>query len=141
MYLPRSVLNLCRGLAALTALAWMGLIFYWSSLPTGLAPMHVPWEDKLYHATAFGFLAICYLAAMRPGEQGLERRQALLAGVLAGLYGLTDEWHQGFVPTRVMDFYDLLADLFGGMLFAHGAWIFMRGWYRARLPRGVAPGD
>lgn len=132
MYLPLPLLNLFRGLAALGALVWMGLIFYWSSFPSGKMPMHFPWEDKLYHAVVFGILAIFYLAAMRPDEQGLERRQALLAGVLAGLYGLTDEYHQSFVPTRVMDFYDMLADLFGGVLFAYGAWIFMRSWYRAR---------
>jgi VanZ family protein len=36
--------------------------------------------------------------------------------VLTALYGLSDEWHQSFVPARYAEAGDVLADLLGGLL-------------------------
>ncbi len=33
------------------------------------------------------------------------------------LYGLFDEFHQGFVPGRTSDIFDALADAVGGMIY------------------------
>jgi VanZ family protein len=35
---------------------------------------------------------------------------------LATLYGLSDEWHQFYVPQRMSDWADVLADLVGSTL-------------------------
>lgn len=49
------------------------------------------------------------------------KRACLLAIVLASLYGITDEFHQSFVPGRFPDPVDWLVDTFGATL---GALVF-----------------
>lgn len=39
----------------------------------------------------------------------------LISSVIVLLYGLTDEFHQMFVPTRTAEAFDLLSDLVGGL--------------------------
>jgi VanZ family protein len=52
-------------------------------------------------------------------------------------YGVTDEWHQSFVPGRSADAIDLVADAVGAGLAAGGlgAWGIMLRRRRARLAR------
>lgn len=68
--------------------------------------------DKVAHATVFGILALLLLYGDRfpRGWRGL-----LWVGV-AFLYGITDEIHQSFVPSRTVDVYDGLADLVGALV-------------------------
>jgi VanZ family protein len=40
---------------------------------------------------------------------------ALVAVALAGLYGLSDEWHQMYVPHRVAEMADVMKDLGGAV--------------------------
>jgi VanZ family protein len=50
---------------------------------------------------------------------------ALLSSfLLTILYGVTDEFHQSFVPGRHASLLDLVADSFGALLFA--PWVFVR---------------
>ncbi|SHE23773.1 hypothetical protein BPUTEOMOX_1817 [methanotrophic endosymbiont of Bathymodiolus puteoserpentis (Logatchev)] len=37
--------------------------------------------------------------------------------IFTSLYGASDEWHQSFVPGRMSDTQDWLADTLGGVLF------------------------
>jgi VanZ family protein len=73
--------------------------------------------DWLHHGTAYAGLAMVVVRALAGG-----RRPAVGAATLAGawtiaiLYGVTDEWHQSFVPGRVADPRDLLADGVGAAL-------------------------
>ena len=50
--------------------------------------------------------------------------------LFTGLYGVTDEWHQLYVPGRFADWHDALADLCGGTLGGMGylfaAQVFLR---------------
>jgi len=43
-------------------------------------------------------------------------RTAMLAAALSTLYGVTDEWHQMYVPHRVAEVADGLKDLGGAVL-------------------------
>jgi hypothetical protein len=108
-----------RGLYLGLALGWMGVLWYFSSLPaTGVGLPH-PW-DKGAHLLAYallGFLLGRGLGGLYP------------AFFLAALYGLVDEWHQSFVPGREAFGLDLLADSLGAYLGARGAgrWEALKG--------------
>ncbi|MCC7071933.1 MAG: VanZ family protein [Deltaproteobacteria bacterium] len=73
-------------------------------------------SDKLLHAIAYAGLATLILigARARTGHLGWSAR--LEAALGATLYGMSDEWHQSFVPGRGMSSYDLIADTAGACL-------------------------
>lgn len=91
--------------AAAGAAAWMGVIFALSSLPGSAVPGRF---SSLGHFVVYFVLGALYLLAIRPDEPSW--RAALLAIVLASLYGITDEFHQSFVPGRTPDVADWLVD-------------------------------
>ena len=104
---------------ALASLAWMGLIFALSSLPGRRLPHLLHGTDKLIHATEYAVLGALLLAVFR--AQGVSARWLIpLAVLCGGLYGLTDEWHQSFVPGRDASLWDALADTVGSTLGAFG---------------------
>jgi hypothetical protein len=105
-----------RLLCLLLALAWMGTIFLLSSLPGGKIEMGPPGFDKILHMGAYALLAMLILGALLLPPGGYRLGQALLAAVIAAVYGLTDEWHQFYVPGRSMDGWDMLADAVGALL-------------------------
>jgi VanZ family protein len=105
------------------ALAWMGLIFFLSAQPDLPRP-DSDWLDLLIsggaHFGLYGVLAFLLCWALGGGARGMA-----LAFGLALLYGLSDEFHQSFVPGRVPDVMDLLWDGLGaaaGLL----AWSLLR---------------
>lgn len=57
----------------------------------------------------------------------LRDRSILFSLIAAILYGLSDEIHQRYVPGRVFDVLDILADSLGALLFVLGYWLF-KGW-------------
>lgn len=68
--------------------------------------------DKLLHGVAYAVLGgLVAIALSRGGRLGWLRGLAALA--IAVLYGVSDEWHQSFVPGRDTSFGDLLADTIG----------------------------
>mgnify|MGYP000002908171 CR=1 FL=1 len=93
------------------------LMFFQSSLPSPDMGPDLPLQDKFAHLAAYavmGFLA-CSAWATVPGLRGTFG--VFLAGFLfALLFGLSDEWHQSFVPERMADGWDLVADGVGAFL-------------------------
>lgn len=77
-----------------------------------------PMKDKLLHMAAYGLLAVLFGRACQATWPGrMSPAQLVVVSVLfATLYGLSDELHQAFVPTRQADGYDLLADFAGSIL-------------------------
>lgn len=93
----------------------MGLIFYLSDQPQLLPTVSPYIWDKGAHMAEYGVLAIFWCRALR-GE-GLGWTLVLVLALLAtSAYGLSDEWHQSFVPMRSSDPRDWLADTIGGSL-------------------------
>lgn len=107
-------------LSLLLALTWAGVIFFLSSQPGTDTPPPFPHMDKLPHALVFGILGTLVLCAMRPGTYGYSRAHALTALAIAATYGVLDEIHQHFVPGRMPDVLDVLADITGAAL---GIWL------------------
>jgi VanZ family protein len=98
----------------LPALAWMGLIFYLSDQPRlpEVPTLTGDLTSILGHFCAYFGLAVLLWWALVPF--GLSARQrVLLALAGAVLYGVTDEWHQSFVPGRTPDVKDILVDAIG----------------------------
>jgi len=101
----------------LVLIAYAGLIFWQSSHRLPDTGMSLPGFDKVLHLAAYALMG--WLACRAIAAAGLKRplaRLYLLAAVITIAYGLSDEWHQSFVPGRSADGWDLLADALGAVL-------------------------
>ena len=94
-------------------LAHMALIFAASSSSdTSAVPSAIP--DKVVHFAVYAVLGVLLLRAVAGGRlRGVTWSGVVVAVAVATLYGITDEWHQSFVPNRTPDAMDVLADLAG----------------------------
>lgn len=115
------------------AVLWAGTIFLLSA-QTRLPATPGAFSDKHAHALAFGLLALACLHGLVQGQwRTVRARQAFVAALLAVAYGLSDEWHQAFVPGRMSDWADVGADATGAIVAA------VLGWAWAILLRRRAP--
>lgn len=103
----------------LPPLAYMALIFYFSSQsnPMPFITAHI-W-DKLLHTLEYAGLAVLLCRALL-GEGASRHTAFAVALLLAGVYGATDEYHQMFVPLRSPDLRDWIVDILGASLGAVG---------------------
>jgi VanZ family protein len=70
--------------------------------------------DKDGHGLLYAGLAILVLRATSAARwNGVTLRAAIFAVLFASFYGITDEFHQWFVPGRTADVYDWVADTIG----------------------------
>ena len=110
---------------------YLALIFAVSSLPhpEAFAPTLVrSLSDKVTHALEYGILSVLCSRAFRWGLGGWAARHALLLSVLTcAAYGLSDEIHQAFVPSRDASGWDLLADTVGASSAAAFLYLITRG--------------
>lgn len=91
----------------------MGLIFAASSR-ADFTPLPGNLLDKLAHLGVYALLGALIVRALGRGRQEtLDWRHAAGAVLLSTLYGMSDEWHQGFVPGRTPDALDVVADAVG----------------------------
>lgn len=95
----------------------MGTIFFLShqSGDTLVLPSF-PGADKLAHMTAYGVLALTVLWSF--GKKALEHksRTIFITVLFCILYGVSDEYHQSFIPYRSVSVWDILADAAGAFL-------------------------
>lgn len=70
--------------------------------------------DKIQHIVLyFGFGIVLYLTFFNSKKQSLKKYAAIFAIFVGILYGITDEYHQSFVPGRVASTADLFANGIG----------------------------
>ena len=102
---------LAAGLYALAIFLLAG-----QSYPLGVK--HLPFlVDKAIHVLVYGAFSVVLFAALRhsrPRTPSLVL--ASVAAVIAVLYGLSDEYHQSFIPFRRTDAYDLAANAVGAVV-------------------------
>ena len=107
--------------------AYAALIFVLSaqSHPERLFPSFLErLGDKILHVIEYGFFAVLWYRAFRHAGYGATALRALfLAIVAATVYGISDEIHQAFVPTRMGDPWDVAADLAGACI-GSSLWFF-----------------
>ncbi len=97
---------------------YAGLIFIYSSLssPPPLAPP-ILYGDKLLHLVEYALLGyLIARAAKNSSSLKLRAHFRIGAVCIAILYGLSDEFHQYFVPGREVEVLDVLADGVGAFL-------------------------
>ena len=92
-------------------------------------PSYVPpvFSDKLLHLGAYALLGAALLrgfSGARP--ERVTGRRALGAVLAALLFGISDEFHQSFVPGRTPDVMDLLMDVVGGAIGATLYWMVIK---------------
>lgn len=98
---------------------YMAAIFYISSQKSAELPP-LPWgSDKVLHAAAYAVLGV--LSCLSFKKSGLSRRVIALSFLLAVIYGITDEFHQSFVPGRNATVGDVIADSVGAFLGSYTA--------------------
>jgi VanZ family protein len=99
--------------AWLPPLLYAGMIFLLSS--RNYQNIHLEHQtDKLVHLLLYGGLGYCLLRGYR--KDGRWARPRLWTILLVVLYGISDEFHQSFVPGRDTEFMDVVFDGLGGLL-------------------------
>lgn len=110
MTIPRRVM------AWLPAAAYMLLIWALSSIPHPFKFDRVPFQDKGMHFIEYGVLAALLAHAVSGTWPAWRARRLFsIAWGVTVMWGLLDEIHQAYVPGRVADAIDLLADSIGGL--------------------------
>jgi VanZ family protein len=94
----------------------MAAIFVASGIPE-LGPLPADVSDKTAHLVAYAVLGALVIRAVSGARwAGCTPWAAAMAWTVATVYGLTDEWHQMFVPGRTPSVSDLVADAAGAAL-------------------------
>jgi len=103
---------------------YAAFIFFLSSVPGG--KYHYPFSsaDKVLHLMEYSVLGYLIARAFGCNSSG-KKRLFIRSFVICLLYGLSDEFHQWFVPYRVVSFMDMLANGTGSLL-AIGIYIKQR---------------
>lgn len=100
---------------------------YWGS---GVS--HVPGpvanvSDTILHMSGYAGLALLTLRATAGGKRsGVTARAVLLALAIAIIHGLTVEWEQMYVPTRMAEWRDVGNDVVGALIGLVPAWAWSK---------------
>jgi VanZ family protein len=123
----------------LPLIAWMGLIFWFSSRPQPL-DLPEPWLETLTaktgHAIGYAVLALLWRRALASCRATPGKSALALAFLLTVLYAISDEYHQTFVPGRNGNLADVLIDALGAAL---GLWLLRRWQKRNSGGKGDEP--
>jgi VanZ family protein len=111
----------------LPVVIYMAGIFFASSIPDPPVPSDV--SDVSLHEAAYFGLTLLLIRAVSGGTwKGVTLATLIAAWAIAVAYGVTDEWHQSFVPNRHAEFRDLGSDAIGAFAatIVVGAWGIIR---------------
>ena len=98
------------------AFFYSGIIFYVSGLPGSVIPPQINLFDKLCHVAEYMGLGFLTGRAMKGTAGFPSKKVRFLVVLFCFFYGLSDEFHQMFVPGRDFSFGDVAADAIGGLL-------------------------
>ena len=107
----RLPLPLTRRHAWIASVLWMAAIFGFSSIPGSSVPGGL---GAYAHFGVYALLGALLLLAFSH-ETAAKGRAVALAVLVASVYGVTDEFHQAFVPGRVPDVADWGMDTLGAL--------------------------
>jgi len=114
----------------LPVVIYCGLIFIQSSYSSYDGLPQFNGADKLWHFCAYAVLGALFHRAFSNSPINLKARQIVLVSIVyASVYGLSDEIHQYFVPSRQASLADWGADIFGSI----GGVCFYRLFYQKHL--------
>ena len=117
-------------------LLYCATIFYLSSQPIKGVQQPFPHSDKLAHACFFGGLCLLVFRFLSR-DLGKSAPFSIAAAIIfTALYGISDEVHQIYVPSREGSFYDWVADVVGAVLVVT-AWHFIVKRHRKGAEDGI----
>ncbi len=92
-------------------------IFFISSVPQLALPISFAFSDKLLHLGEYMIFGWLIARALKLSFRGLfMAKLCLLVTIITAIYGVTDEYHQSFVPGRICSGWDTFFDAVGGLL-------------------------
>lgn len=92
------------------------LIYIQSSYPSAKNIPAVPNIDKLLHLAAYAILGALFFRAFRVQRFKENINLVIMLSILSSsFYGITDEIHQYYVPSRNADIMDIIADILGSI--------------------------
>lgn len=100
-------------------LFWGYFIFFLSSLPgSSLPSAKMDWEDMAVHFYLYFILALLLFLVLRSflKDKVATRHLFFFSLVICALYGISDEYHQGFVLGRFPSLSDLSVDVIGSLV-------------------------
>ena len=98
------------------------LIFIQSSYTSPENIPSLPYIDKILHFVAYAILGVLFFRAFRTQRFKENINLVIMLSIISSsLYGLSDEVHQHFVPSRNADIMDALADIMGSIC---GVYVF-----------------
>ena len=110
-------------LRLIALVAWAGVIFALSSISDPPSEATQEWPSVVAHFVEFAIFGLLAVWSLRAE---LERWPAaaigLAAWALSVAYGITDEWHQSFVPHRTATVFDGVVDAIGAAFGVTVAW-------------------
>jgi len=106
--------------------AWMAAIYYGAGMAVVPGPV-ATFSDTTLHMAGYTGLALLTLRALAKGRwSGVTQKTLLLALVVATLHGLSVEWEQMYVPTRMAEWRDVGNDVIGASLGLAAAWAWSK---------------
>lgn len=105
---------------------WMGVIFFMSTLPESATPGRDILPDKVCHAGEYFILAFLILFALQRTTRARFSSSFWITLAWVVVYGLSDEIHQLYVPTRQFEVGDLIADVCGVVVLFFILWVLQR---------------
>jgi len=97
----------------LPVIFWAGLLFFLSSIPNLRVSSDATYDEVTRTLAHFVFYTGGYLLFFRALNWRRKRKDFWLPFFLTCVYGLSDEFHQTFVPTRTFQLMDLAVDFSG----------------------------
>lgn len=101
----------------LPALAgWAVVIFILSSIPNPPGAQGTEWRSIAGHLVEYFVLAFLLCKVLEAWRPGLSAPVLVAAAwTLAVAYGISDEFHQSFVPRRDASIFDVMVDAIGAL--------------------------
>ncbi len=117
----------------LPVVAWMAAIYYGAGLSQVPGPV-ASVSDTFLHMSGYAGLAVLTLRATANGRWANVTASAVVIALgIATLHGLTVEWEQMYIPSRMAEWRDVGNDVLGALigLLPAWAWARMKGTSRA----------
>ena len=110
----------------LPVVAWMAAIYYGAGMSQVPGPAAAV-SDTILHMTGYAGLALLTLRALARGRwPGVTAGALAAAFVIAVVHGLTVEWEQMYIPTRMAEWRDVGNDVLGALIGLGPAWAWSK---------------
>ena len=123
---------------------WLAVILYCTAIfvqsgrPVSVSLPAWPGSDKVLHFFAYALLGVLFFRAFAATRVNDPPGRVVVWSILAAaLYGLSDEVHQAFVPSRSAQWLDAAADALGAAA-GVGLWSY---WFAKPLSPPMKPSE